>query len=74
MSETTPGLQCPNCGCAYSRVSRTRGIVDGIARRRRCADCNQPYSTHETKVEEKAVPTRRTDHADHENCPSKTGQ
>ena len=74
MSETTPGLQCPNCGCAYSRVSRTRGIVDGIARRRRCTDCNQPYSTHETKVEEQAAPTRRRGHASNEQDASEAGR
>ena len=55
MSETLPGLQCPDCGCPYSRVIRTRGIVDGVARRRRCKGCSQPYLTHELKAGESSA-------------------
>lgn len=58
-STEAPKLTCPTCGGQESRVLKTRHrvVVEGIRRRRQCADCHGRYTTIEKVVVEADAPT-----------------
>ena len=41
------GLKCPKCGSKRSIVIGKKDRLDGIQRRRECADCGERWSTYE---------------------------
>ena len=40
-------MKCPFCGASGSRVIDTRGVKDGIRRRRECQVCGRRFTTYE---------------------------
>ena len=40
-------MKCPHCGYKYSKVTDSRGVNDGVRRRRQCLNCDQRFSTYE---------------------------
>jgi transcriptional repressor NrdR len=47
-------IKCPFCNSIESKVIDSRGMNDGIRRRRQCIDCNSRYTTYE-RIQSKSV-------------------
>ncbi|MCD6358465.1 MAG: transcriptional repressor NrdR [Dehalococcoidia bacterium] len=40
-------MNCPYCDCQNSKVIDSRGVSDGVRRRRQCLRCNARFTTYE---------------------------
>ena len=40
-------MNCPYCGYYDSKVTDSRGVNDGIRRRRQCLNCGSRFTTYE---------------------------